>query len=215
MSNRFLKLANKNLSNNFTGGQNMNNVQDLSAAIANKFSVTITSTANRSIMVALLPSYYKTLGIDFDTATGSATPHYHNKQALLDAGIKVDAIIDDAQFDLDNGIGDVTIYSSDPSQKIRDYLEHVKYYTRSISKILIHSANPAAYRGNIQLQVPNPFFQSAQMPMDMNQFFSLMQFQDNRIDIDLSGVNLAITPDLLFMIPIPANSTVTIDLFLN
>ena len=170
MKNKFLSLASKNLSNNFTGGNNMSNsIGDLTSAIANKFGVTITSTASQNILVAVLPSYFKTLGITAGSTTEpNQSLHYHNKQALIDAGIMVDAVIDDGNWALDSSLGNITVYGTDPSKKIRDFLEHIKYYTRSLSKILIHSANIATYRGSLRLQQPNPYYDSQRMPVDLS-----------------------------------------------
>jgi len=219
MKNNYLQLANKNLSNNFNGEKIMSNsISDLTSAIANKFGVTITSTAPTAKLVAVLPSYFKTMGISMDGVlpdgiTG-ATPHYHNRQALLDAGIMVDAVIDDATWALDGG-GNITIYGTDPSKKIRDFLEYIKYYTRSLSKVLIHSPNIATYRGSLRLQQPNPYYDSQRMPIDLNQYFRVDQYQDDKIELDFTGIDLAVTPDLLMLIPIPANSTVSVDFFFN
>lgn len=206
MKNKYLNLANKNLSNNFTGNNNMSNpVTTLVSALDNKFSLTIKSTANRIISVGVLPSYFKTLGIS------SGALHYHNKQALIDSGIVVDAIVDDGIWDLDNGEGAVTIYGNEPTKKIRDFLEYIKFYTPTLSLITIHSANVAAYRGSLRLQQPNPYYDSQRMPVDLNRYFSVMQYHDNKIDIPFSGVDLKLTPDLLFIMPVPANSIVSID----
>ena len=217
MSNPILQLANKNLSNNFTGDNNMNSsIADLTAAIGNKFGMTVKSTASTNTLIGVLPSYFKTLGLD---ASGPALQlHYHNRQALLDAGIRVDAIVDDGQWNFDGvaagwSDGDVTIYGTDPSKKIRDFLEYIKYYTRSIDKILIHSPNIAAYQGSLRLQQPNPYYDSQRMPLDLNQYFRVDQYQDNKIELDFSGITLDVTPDLLMLVPVPANSTVSIDFF--
>ena len=215
MKNKYLTLASKNLSNNFTGGQGMSNsISDITNAISNKFGVQITSTATTPISVAVLPSYYKTLGIDTAGTPAVSTPHYHNKADLTNAGIMVDAIIDDGTWALgDPPAGNVTIFSTDPSKKIRDFLEHIKHYTRSLSKIMIHSSNIAAYRNSIKLQMPNPFNDSQRVPIDLNQYFDPSQYQDDKIILDFSGIDLAVTPDLLMLMTIPAQSTVVMDMF--
>ena len=208
MDNKYLKLASKNFSNNFIGGNNMSDsIGDLSSAIANKFGLTITSTAARTILVGVLPSYHKTLGI------ASGALHYHNKQSLIDAGIMVDAIVDDGVWQLDNNEGQLTVYGTDPAKKIRDFLEHIKYYTRSLSRIIVHSHNIAAFRGSFRLQQPNPYYDSQRMPIDLNQYFRVDQYQDNKIELDFSGIELAVTPDLLLLVPVPANSSVSLDFF--
>jgi len=214
MKNNYLQLANKNLSNNFTGESIMSNsISDLTSAIANKFGVTMTSAATTPKLVAVLPSYYKTLGITVGASDVPQVLHYHNKQALIDAGIIVDAVIDDDTWALDGGAGNFTAYSTDPSKKIRDFLEYIKFYTRSLDKILIHSANIATYRNSIRLQQPNPYYDSQRMPIDLNQYFRVDQYQDDKIELDFTGIDLQVTPDLLLLLPIPANSTVSIDFF--
>ena len=217
MKNKYLTLASKNLSNNFLGGQNMGSVETLVTAISNKFGMTITSTSATPRVIALLPSYYKTLGTkDIGTSTDpNWTPHYHNKQALIDAGIFVDAIVDDDTWTFDGDTGNLTIYSVDPNKKIRDFLEYIKSYPHLIVGMTIHSPNIKTYEGILKLQRPNPFNDSARVPVDLNQYFKTNQYQDNKIDIDLSGISLELTPDLLLLMTIPASTTVTVDFFLR
>ncbi|MDR0205748.1 MAG: hypothetical protein LBI45_00580, partial [Bacteroidales bacterium] len=75
MKNKYLTLAEKKLTNNFTGGKNMSREVNLVNAFQHKFSLKITTTADTPKVIALLPSYFKTLGINSGT---TPTLHYHN-----------------------------------------------------------------------------------------------------------------------------------------
>ena len=53
MSNKYLTLASKNLSNNFTGGKTMSTGVNLVDAFQHKFSLKITTTATTPKVIAL------------------------------------------------------------------------------------------------------------------------------------------------------------------
>jgi len=223
MSNKYLTLANKNLSNNFTGGQIMatqivQTVQtvDLASAFQNRFSLKITTTATTPKVIALLPSYFKTLGIE--TTGGVTTMHYHNKQALIDAGIFVDGIVDDANWVFDGDTGNISVSAAEPTKRIRDFLEHIKSFTYTVGGMTIHSPNVDAYTRSLKFQLPNPFNDAARIPLDLNQFFKTTQYQDGKIDLDfrdVTGGGWQLTPDLLLLMTVPAAANVTIDFYLK
>jgi len=218
MRNKFLSLAEKNLTNNFIGGKKMAATGNLADAFQNKFSLKITTTATTPRVIAILPSYFKTLGIGMEGSPAVPVPHYHNKQAFVDAGIYVDAIVDDATWVFDGDTGNISVSATEPTKRIRDFLEHIKSFTYTVNRMTIHSPNIDAYNRSLKFQQPNPFNDAQRIPLDLNQFFSVEQYQDSKIDLDFSNVvggGWQLTPDLLLLMTVPANANVTIDFFFN
>ena len=209
--NKFQELARRNLSNNFIGEKNMSATANLAAAISNKFGVTITNEANVPITVAILPAHYRTLGI------ASGVQHYHNITEMNGAGALVNAVIDEGTWTMtganDTTIGTIRVNSTTPTRTVGNFLEYIKHYPQMLAKLLISSKNTDAFTNSIDVSYVNPFNSAERRPIDMNQYFSLAQYQDTRIDLSFDGVDFPFTPDLLMTIVIPANTTVTLDMF--
>jgi hypothetical protein len=183
-----------------------NSVSNLVAAISNKFGFTVTSESTTPINLAVIPAYYDTLGL------ASGALHYHNVAALNNAGAQVQAVIDEGTWPLPDD-SNITIHSTDTTKPVRDLLAYLKHYPQYLGKMIIHSANQQAYNNALKVSYANPFNDAERKPIDLNQYFDVDQFQDGKIVLDFSGVDFPVTPDLLMTMVIPAQSTVTVDLF--
>jgi hypothetical protein len=153
------------------------------------------------------------LGINSGT---TPTLHYHNKQAFVDAGIYVDAIVDDANWVFDGDAGNIIVSATEPTKRIRDFLEYIKSFTRRVTRMTIHSPNIDAYNRSLKFQQLNPFNDAQRIPLDLNQYFDVEQYHDCKINLDFSDVlggGWELTPDLLLLMTVPAKANVTIDFF--
>ena len=211
MKNRYVALANQNFSNNFTGkGESMDTI----VATANSFSADITNTGTVPVNIALIPGHYPTLGI---TNTGTdpvvSTVNFTNLSELQNAGITVQAIMDDGTQPVTGGT--IVCNASDPAFTIRSFLEYIKTFDMVVSQVSLRSpaGNVAVYDNKLKLSRSNPFFRTEEIPVKTNQFFSVNQYQDFRIDISMMGTGLKLTKDLVMILTIPPNSTVGVDFY--
>lgn len=205
---KYLKLANRNLSNNFTGEKTMgNSVGNLVSAVSNKFGISIKNEATSPINLALIPAYY-------DTYSNAGGGNYHNIAALNVAGAQVDAVIDEGTWVIpESGDKNITIHSTDTTKHVRDFLAYIKHYPQFLAKIRIYTQNQEVYHNSFKISYVNPFSDAERKKIDLGQYFSADQYQDGFIDIDLSGVDFPITPDCLLTMEVPGETNVTVDLF--
>jgi len=209
MKTNVLRLAESNLSNNFKGkGESMEAI----VATANSFSADITNTATVPVNIALIPGHYPVVGIGLD-GSDKPIPHYHNLAELQKAGITVQAILDDGEQAVTGG--NITCNASDPAFSIRSFLEYIKTFDMVVSQVSLRSplGNVAVYDNKLKLSRSNPFFRTEEIPVKTNQFFSVNQYQDFRIDISMLGTGLKLTKDLVVILTIPPKSTVGVDFY--
>lgn len=213
MSNKYLTLAEKKLSNNFNGkGERSMNTQ---VATANSFSVDITNSGNVPVNIALVPGHYPVIGIDPLSATpGTPNLHYHSLVELQKAGITVQAVMDDGDQTVSGG-GTLTCNPSDPAYSVRSFLEYIKTFEMAVTSMSLRSPTGSvqAYDNKLKLSRSNPFFRTEEIPVKTNQFFSVNQYQDSRIDISMLGTGLSLTKDLVMILTIPPTSTVGVDFY--
>lgn len=206
---KVLELAEKNLSNNFKGKGEKK--MDTLLATANSFGVNITNGGTNPVNIALIPGHYPILGLD----TSGATPlvHYHELVELTKAGIAVGAILDDGDQPITGGT--LTCLPIDPAFTIRSFMEYIKSYDMIVSRLDIRSdtGNVAVYQNKLKISKTNPFNRTEEVPIKTGQFFSINQYQDNRIEINMLGTGLTISKDLMMILTIPANATVGVDLY--
>ncbi len=201
MKKRILNNANKVLTNNFTG--KMSIIQNVGIATQNKFRGNIQNThATSAATVALLPGHYPTAGVS------GTTIHYHDKSELTKAGIVVDAIWDDATVSFASDTGNIVMSPADPTFTIRSFRKYIELNPMIVTSMTIHANDVDAYGGNLKLKKTNPFNVPAEIPVELDKFFSTEQYQDNKIDIDFSGDEVEISDDVLMLLVVPAACTV-------
>ena len=206
-----LTLASKNLSNNFKGQKE--EIMSTLAATANKFRADIANTGTSAVNIAIIPGHYRVDGIGM---LGGTEPfiHYHDLTELKKAGIIVQAVLDDGDQTVTGG-GTVTCTPSDPAFSIRSFLEYIKFNPMLVQQMSIRSpkGDVGVYANNLKLSKTNPFNRTEEIPISLERFFSVEQYQDTRIDFSMIETGLAISQDLMMILTIPANSSLGIDLY--
>jgi len=199
----YVDLANRNLTNNFTGGESMTNVI---SATADKFSLNITNNSGTPVNVAVIPGHYPTA-----VADSSGNIKYSSVAELNKDGIPVQFVAADG--DTTNGGITLTCSPVRPEKTISAFLNYIKTNPKGVAQISLRSpsGNVSVYQNTIQLQKTNPFNQPERIPISTDQFFSPTQYQDTRIDIDMLAASLNLDDTLLMFLTVPANSTVGID----
>lgn len=201
----FLKRVNKHLTNNF-----MSTVQNVGVAVENKFRANITNQNTSSATIALFPGHYPVLGLTTTTASGAITSvklHYHDTDELKAAGIAVSTVLDDATVPGPND-QPIAMSAADPIYTIRAFREYIKLNPMILTSMTIHANNKDAYGGSLRLQKTNPFNRPSEIPVELDKFFEVSQFQDGKINISFSGSEIEISDDLLMLFVVPGSSAV-------
>ena len=206
MAKQIIKRANRILTNNFLGNMG---TQTVGNATQNHFRGNIENThTSLAATVALLPGHFPTWGVDV-TADGpavNAVVHSHDKSELTKAGHVVDAIWDDATIPF-NG-AQIRMAPADPVFTIRSFREYIKHNALLMTSMTLHANDVDAYGGNLKVQKTNPFNRPAQIPIELNKFFNVDQFQDNKINVSFEDDILEFSDDVLIELIVPSNSKV-------
>lgn len=162
---------------------------------------------NASATVALATGNVPVRGlvsvIDTDKGTCVSIIHYHDITGLVRAGYPVDAILDDMteQEIVDGGIkiGEATasnptpsvfIQSVDSSLSIRHALDFLKLNPRFIKSITINTNNKALYSASLSVCSINPFHRENERSFNLNDYYSVNQYQDDKVVINFQPEQL-------------------------
>lgn len=214
--NDILKRSKLNLTNNFNTVNTMETVQ---GATQNKFRANIqNSSSTHSATVALLPGHYDTLGI-INTITQAATEpyavsavtsaiHYHSTTELACAGVTANTVLDDVSAtEVSYQGGYVIMTAADSAYTINSFRRYIERNPMILKSMTIHSSTTTAFEGNLKIQKTNPFNRPAEIPIELDKFFSVNQMQDGKIDVDFSKDNLELSDDVLMLLVVPASTT--------
>lgn len=208
----YLDLAEKNLSNNFTGKgeKKMSTI----AATANMFKVDIANTGTTAVNVAIIPGHYPTLQV---LGVDPAVLVSNSVSELVNAGQNVQAVLSSEPTTLTGG-GTLTCSASDPAYTIESFLNYIKTNPMAVGQMRIraNTGNVSVFNNKFKFQKTNPFNQPEQIPINISKFFSTMQYQDGMIDIPMAETGLILDDSLLMIVTIPGNTSMGIDFtFLN
>ncbi|MDR0602719.1 MAG: hypothetical protein LBG80_00270 [Bacteroidales bacterium] len=188
----------------------MSGTQNVGIAVENKFRANIKNDNTSAVTVALFSGHYPTLGLTTTSASGALTSvkvHYHDISELTKAGVSVTTILDD---DTVKGPNDqnIAMSAADPNYTIRSFHEYIKLNPMILTSMTIHASNPTAYGGSLRLQKTNPFNRPSEIPVELDKFFDVSQFQDNKINISFVGSEIEVADDLLMTFVVPGGSEV-------
>jgi len=198
----YVDLANRNLTNNFTGGKSMTNVI---SATADKFGMNIVNNGATPVNVAIIPGHYPIAAVLFNRVV------FNSVYELRKDGIPVEFVAADGTTT--SGEQSITCMPTRPEKTIAAFLNYIKTNPKGVAQISLRSpsGNVSVYQNTIQLQKTNPFNQPERIPISTDMFFSPMQYQDTRVDIDMLSAGLNLDDTLLMFITLPANATLGID----
>lgn len=203
-----LRRAEKELTNYFTGKNNttMNFNDKLQVRILNK-------STDKSLTVALAAG-----GIPVTGISGNEL-HHHNTDRIGDA-YGVSAVLDDMTeaertaggIQFDAAATDLALFETvDKNLSIRHAISYLERNPRYIRAITLRTNNKALYDGAISICSINPFHTEAERSFNLNDYYSVNQYQDDKIIIPFAADQLQWN-DLLFMSlqGIPNGSEVTV-----
>ncbi|MDR1458712.1 MAG: hypothetical protein LBI60_00635 [Bacteroidales bacterium] len=185
-------------------------------ALDNRFSSYIKNThTSKAAILVIFPGHYPTIGLDVKKEGANVTDvkwHYHDLTELNSAGFSVTTVLDEATVAFPDNVGSVVMSSADPMFSIRSFRNYVNNSQQVMTSITIHSDNPAAYNGSLRLQKTNPYNRPQEIPVELDRFFDTSQYQDNKIDIDLSGNEIIASNDFLMTLVIPPGASIGLTL---
>ena len=174
------------------------------------FSIKNPSTTH-AITVSLMPGHYDTSEFKVESATvgGNVKKSYSNPQSLIDAGYPCDAVIDDGLRPLRSGLGtgNIEMIAADPKNTINSFLAYIRTNPMPLKGMRIMASDQEAFDGSITVASSSPFDRGSERTIQLNDFVSAFQFQNDRISIDLSSDQLELSDITMLFAVIPANST--------
>lgn len=189
-------------------------VSKASGALGNKIQFSIqnkNAAGGQALRVAIVPAYFDTLGMaatfNDNTKEVSIVAHHHNTAALVAAGYSIDRIIDDDMSD-----ANIAVQATNSERRIRDFLDFVKTNEVILRSMTIKATNTDAYDGDMEVSHLNPFKKVTPETIELNKFYSRFQENDDKIDIDFENDNMIINDTLLWVVNVPANTTMVFTL---
>lgn len=173
----------------------------------------LNKSTDKSLTVALAAGGIPTEGI-----AGSEL-HHHNTDRIGPA-YGVSAVLDDMTtderaaggFQFDAAATDRVLFETvDKNLSIRHALEYLKNNPRYIRAITLRTNNKSLYDGAISICSISPFHTESERSFNLNDYYSVNQYQDDKIIIPFAADQLQWN-DLLFMSlqGIPSESEVTV-----
>ena len=189
---------------------------NLKNAITDKLQFSIQNKTDRSIRVALATGNIDVEGFDTsnheDPETGAlvvaVSHHFHNIDALVAEGYSVDTVLDDAVVSLLGSPRErIAMASVDSSKTIRHAKRSLRRNFRWIKKITIAANSTAAYQTSMSIATLSPFHKENERDIDLNDYFSVQQYQNDKIVIPLAHGELQWNDDFFWALNIPVGVT--------
>lgn len=183
--------AEKELTNYFTGKT------EITMNFNDKLQVKLINTSTtKSASVALAAGGAPVLGAV--KGNGDAIRiHHHETEALNRLGFAVDAILDDLTPE-EEAAGGVLfgtterlfMESVDANLSVAHALEYLKNNPRYIRSITIQTNNKAIFTSAIEVCTVSPFHREAARSFNLNDYYSVNQYQDDKIVIPFTAEQL-------------------------
>lgn len=180
--------ANRKLTNYLTG----NNMPTVQNTIKDRFNFQVQNgNTSSAVAVALLTGNIDTENIVFTAGTsGAADTFTHNMQnltPLTNAGYTADVVLEDAAITVS---GSTITMAAGSGMSIAHFRRYIQHNPRMVKRITIMAtdsdgkANPDAFDCAMKIGTVSPFQHETCRAVDLNQFFSVNQFQSGKIVID-------------------------------
>lgn len=197
----------------------------LKTAISDKFQFAIKNRADRSVRIALATGHIDVEGFEtsvnpeYDPESPSedvpeflTVKHMHNTANLAREGYAVDTVLDDAVVTLKDAIpgskhADVMMACVDSSKTIRHAKASLMQNFRWIKKITIAADSTAAFQASMSIATLSAFHKENERDIDLNDYFSVQQFQNDKIVMEFEHGELQWNDDFFWAINIPTGVT--------
>ena len=177
---------------------------DVTQGVGERFTINIENTSTTPQKVAILSAFYDTID---KALAGDASKNngYGSVKELNKNGFAMAATAFDGTTAITGG-GSIVFASGNPTASIDAFLRYIRTNARKLKSLLITTDNRDAFNSSIELTKANPMGNGKVVPIDLNQFFSPKQYQDDRITIDFGQEPLEICDDLVMAVNIPAKA---------
>lgn len=189
--------------------------QSVISALGDKFIFTVTAAAGLSATktVALFPGNFDTFGASLAVTQLSTSPFtvsavtptytYKSATALTAHGISCDYAADDGEL-----VSNLTFAANNSNFTIREFLRFIRQNAVVMRSIIIAANSTTVYYQQITVyEGTNPFTKVRPQYINLNQFFSTGQYQDDKIVID--GLDLELNDQLVMLFDFAASKTIT------
>lgn len=171
------------------------------------FGIEIDNTAvgSTAVRVALLKGYYDTLAVELDGEGPACKISYSSPLPLTKAGFAVDCCADDDSYTPEEGTA-IVMSPIDPASRIRDFMQYMRTNPRYLKGLRVISNNQNAFDGKIVVSNASPFNKGAEKSIQLTDFFSSFQQQNDRIAVDFTANELGIDDITVLIAVIPAGA---------
>lgn len=196
----------KSLTNYFSSP--MSNI--LKKVTGDKLQFSITNGfADKSIRVALATANIPVEGVSAEEKNSVMVYaiHNHNTAALAREGHAVDTVLDDMNVALtiDGTSATVAMGTVDSSKSIQHAKRSLALNPRWIKQITIAANSTRAYETSMVVATLSPFRQTPEEVIDLNQFYKVEQYQNDKIEIPFAEGQLQWNDSLFMALNIPAD----------
>lgn len=195
----------------------------LKTAISDKFQFAIINRAERSVRIALATGHIDVEGFDvvsnptYDSEDPDpAVPqfliekHMHNTENLAREGYAVDTVLDDAEIRLADSKSDrpvIIMACVDSSKTIRHAKASLMQNFRWIKKITLAANSTAAFQASMSIATLSAFHKENERDIDLNDYFSVQQFQNDKIVMEFEHGELQWNDDFFWALNVPTGVT--------
>lgn len=180
---------------------------DVSKNKFEKFTMNVTNGAATAQKVALLKAFYETRAIAMVGEAGSEVPTLvkNSVAELVKNGFVVSAVAHDGETPI--GAKAIAFSSGNPSVSIDAFHQYLLTNPRKLRELSIVVSDQNALSSDIELTIASPLGNGKTTNIELMQFFSQYQNQNDRITIDFSNNELEMSDVLMMCLNMAPNCT--------
>ncbi len=178
----------------------------VATGLSDQFTINVKNNNEAVKAVALLVGHYDTsayittITTESGVSTATTVKTLCAPDSLVAAGYPVDACADDGTYD------NIIFSGNDTSKTIRSFRDYMHLNPRPLKGLQIVGPNAAAFNPTMKVTASSPFQRAAEKDINLIDFFSAYQYQDDRVMIDFSANELEISDITMLIVNIPANT---------
>ena len=204
--------------------------KDIKAGLGLEYGLSITNNSkSAAASVAILPGHYRNLinpSVSIETETGTASDGNNGTvtavtsaalsemavvtaaEQLSLAGIPCSCVAD--EFAEEQTDGDIVVTPHDPSSPVFSFLEYLRTNPMALRGLQVNCDSKSVLNtSSLVVSSSSPFMRNATKKINLSSFFSAHQYQDDMVQIDLSGNELELSDITVLVVNIPAGATMS------
>lgn len=179
----------------------------VATGLSDQFTINVNNTNNAVKAVALLVGHYDTskyiTTVEIEQGEDPVATTVKTlcaPEALIAAGYPVAACADDGTYD------GITFSGVDTAKTIRSFRDYMHLNPRPLKGLQIVAPNANAFNTTMKVTASSPFQRAAEKDINIIDFFSAYQYQDDRVMIDFTANELEISDITMLIVNIPAQT---------